>query len=339
MPLRSGLPSCNLLYLKLAGILGKAKKQLYFYTLGDYIVRMLAATPSIACHPTNAAATGLYDLRTGGWNFGMIDASGGGDIVFPEINEAAALEFYLNGVRITVLPAVGDQQAALLGAGLEWDGDLSFNLGTGAQVSKLITRYPSASDQREDICESCASPGGFEMGNAGVYQIRPFFDGGYIKTIPHLPSGRALNVYFRFIKDILGKFCDGIEDQEIWSAMILAEKECGYSDIKCRMTFFENPVTKETTGNIENIGEYSLTAGSLFYAIFRSLADNFIWAAKEIEPDDSKVERIIFSGGVAARLESVRDHIIKSYDRNIEVMIAENETLKGLYRYGDKKKR
>lgn len=314
MPLRSGLPNSNLLYLKLAGILGKAEKQLYFYTLGDYILRMLAGTRSIMCHPTNAAATGLYDLEKGTWNAGLITASGGEDVIFPEVGETAT-EFSLNGVGITALPAVGDQQAALLGAGLEREDDLSFNLGTGAQVSKLMP----------------------DCSHIGNYQIRPFFDGNYIKTIPHLPSGRALNVYFRFVKDILSKFCGEVEDREIWSAIIRAEQECGHTDMKCRMTFFENPITKETTGNIENIGEYSLTAGSLFCAAFQSLADNFIWAANEIEPDSSKVERIIFSGGIAARLESVRDRIIRSYDREIKVIIAKNETLTGLYRYGDKK--
>lgn len=319
MPLRSGLPNCNLLYLKLAGILGKAEKKLYFYTLGDYMVRMLAGTLSISCHPTNAAATGLYDLGSGTWNDKLIIASGGEDIIFPKVGETT-VDFSLNGIRVMALPAIGDQQAALLGAGLERDGDLSFNLGTGAQVSKLVPDYKDSS-----------------AGHMGHCQIRPFFDGKYIKTIPHLPSGRALNVYFRFIKDILGKFSDDYEDHEIWSAVIRAEQECAHTDIKCQMTFFENPITKETTGKIENISEYSLTAGSLFHAIFESLADNFIWAAKEIEPDISKVERIIFSGGIAARFASVRDHIIRSYDRNIKVMIAENETLTGLYRYGDKK--
>lgn len=314
MPLRSGLPNCNLLYLKLSGILGKAEGQLYFYTLGDYIVRMLAGTRAITCHPTNAAAAGLYDLWTGTWNDRLIAASGGEDIIFPEVGETAA-EFTLNGTKITVLPAVGDQQAALFGAGLEQDGDLSFNLGTGAQVSKLTP------DCRE----------------TGKYQIRPFFDGRYLKTIPHLPSGRALNVYFRFIKDILNRFGVEKEDSEIWSAVIRAQSECAHTDMKCRMTFFENPVTAQTTGSIENIGEYSLTAGSLFCAAFQSLADNFIWAAKEIEPDSSRVERIIFSGGIAARLESVRNHIIRAYGRDIRVVVAEDETLTGLYRYGNKK--
>ncbi len=313
MPLRSGLPSCNLLYLNLAGILEKAERQLYFYTLGDYIVRMLSDTLSITCHPTNAAATGLYDLRTGKWNPVLIAASGGKDIIFPKVGTNAA-EFSLNDIRVTVLPAVGDQQAALLGAGLELDSDLSFNLGTGAQVSKLVPDY-------ED---------------RGNYQIRPFFDNKYIKTIPHLPSGRALNVYFRFVKNLLSQFNACIEDREIWTAIIRAERECRQTDIKCRMTFFENPVTKETTGNIENISEYSLTTGSLFFAVFQSLADNFIWAAKEIEPDVSNVKRLIFSGGIAARFESVRERIIRSYGSSINVIIAENETLTGLYRYGDK---
>lgn len=41
MNLRNGLPSCNLLYLHRTGALKKCTKQIYFYTLGDFILRTI----------------------------------------------------------------------------------------------------------------------------------------------------------------------------------------------------------------------------------------------------------------------------------------------------------
>ena len=175
MPLRAGLPSTNLRYLFQKSYLDKERDNLYFYTLGDYIIKCLSGIEPI-CHPTNAAATGLFDLRINDWNKKYIKDIGGEKIVFPIIGNEKIV-FRLEGKIVNVLPAIGDQQAALLGAGLNKMNMLSFNLGTGAQVSKLVSKL---------VCSS-------------EYQIRPYFNGKYLVTIPHIPSGRALNVYIRFL--------------------------------------------------------------------------------------------------------------------------------------------
>lgn len=131
MPLRAGLPSCNLLYLSRAGNLEGAPNQLFFYTLGDYLLRRLAGcAPDI--HPTNAAATGLYDLEQKDWDEELTAfCCGGARIMFPTVG-GRSLDFCFGKTRIYALPAIGDQQAALLGAGLEEMETISFNLGTGA---------------------------------------------------------------------------------------------------------------------------------------------------------------------------------------------------------------
>lgn len=307
MPIRSGLPSVNLRYVLEA--IGKDSG--FFFTLGDYILFALSGKRPV-CHPTNAAATGLYSLPEEKWSNELIEAAGGTDISFPQVG-IDALEFEMQGIHITALPAVGDQQATLYGADFKNKTDISFNLGTGAQVSRLI----------DDI----------EL--SAKWQIRPYFDGKYLKTIPHLPSGRAINVYFNFIKEIINRFGNDISDDEIWEYIIDEVSKSSKNTIKCDMSFFDNPCTDHKKGSITEIGEHDLTVGNLFNSIFAQMTNNFLWAADLISEGVQCTSRIVFSGGIATRIFQIRENIISHYP-SAEVVIGSDESLKGLYKYAER---
>lgn len=307
MPLRGSLPSSNLLYLMRKGMLPDTP--LYYYTLGDYIIRWLSGREPI-CHPTNAAATGLYDVLNNRWNNHLIETVATENVVFPKVGNEA-IEFDFNGHHVICYPALGDQQAALLGAGVETEGDLSFNLGTGAQVSMPTKEAILSND----------------------YQLRPFFNGYYLRSIPHLPSGRALNVYIRFIKDTLRVMGDVKSEEEIWSALIAEEKKCTETNLQVDLSFFQTPLTDHQEGSISHISEYGLTIGSLMHAIFRQMVANFMWAAEKMAPNRSAIKRLVFSGGVARRIDAIREGVIANYDKNIPVLVASDETLVGLNKY------
>lgn len=308
MPVRAGLPSTNMLYLKRSGLLNKTCQKLYFYTLGDYIIRVFSCKQPI-CHPTNAAATGLCDLSDITWNEKLLGLVSNQNIVFPEIGTDAVVSntgdklFYF-------LPALGDQQAALYGAGLSSENDLSFNLGTGAQVSKIA-----------GICLS------------KYYQTRPYMDGKFIRSIPHLPSGRAMNVYIRFIKDIFGYLGNDIDDDMIWNIVINAVDNYEGPVPVCDLSFFENPITAHTNGSINNISEYGFCVGSLFKGVFNAMADNFLVAASVIEPEKDNVNRLIFSGGVSKKIDYIKNRIYDSYNEIDLVLSPDKETLYGLSYY------
>ena len=69
-------------------------------------------------------------------------------------------------------------------------------------------------------------------------------------------------------------------------------------------------------------------------AVLNRLAKNFFVAAKKLS-DGSEVQKILFSGGVARKIKSVRERIIDMCGvKNFEV--AADETLKGLFLYGRK---
>lgn len=309
MPLRAGLPSCNLLYLSRTGVLSRAKASIIFYTLGDYILRALSGKdPSI--HPTNAAATGLFDLVSGSWSCTMIESAGGRRIRFLPVG-TNELIFRIGKTTVHAYPAIGDQQAALLGAGLQDEHTLSFNLGTGAQVSVLVSAFEKTHG----------------------FQIRPYFGNQYLKTIPHIPSGRALNVFVRFFYDILAQFGVLIDEERLWQCLLCAEKSANETEMVCDMSFFENAVTGRSRGALSNIGEFDLTLANLMNKIFRQLADNFISCADVIVPDTSQIRKILFSGGVARKIERIRGYILNYYAQGTSVVVAKNETLIGLHTY------
>lgn len=312
MPLRAGLPSVNLYYLIHEKKLQNAKGKLFFYTLGDFLLRALSGGEPMT-HPTNAAATGLYDLRTGDWNKRLMEVVAPGlDLCLPKIGDSK-MEFTVDTLTVVAVPAVGDQQAALLGAGLNDNADLSFNLGTGAQVSRLV-----------------AHP---EVG--ATYQIRPYFDGRYIKTIPHLPSGRAVNVYIRFFQDILQHFSNTAMDEEkIWRGLLEAAEKAADSSLEIDLSFFANPVTSRTQGRITHIDEHGLSLEALAYGIFDQMAKNFLWAADLVATDPKEVGLILFSGGIAEKCSLIRDEIRQHYGSEVEYKISHHGTLYGLYCYG-----
>lgn len=310
MPVRGGLPSSNLLYIKRKSLVDETAGELYFYTLGDYIIRVLSGREPV-CHITNAAATGLYDLIHSVWNARLTDFVTTSNIKFPPVG-TEALTFSFRHHEVVCLPAIGDQQAALLGTGLKTESDLSFNLGTGAQVSRLTRRLQFSSE----------------------YQTRPYFWGAYLMSVPHLPSGRALNVYFRFFKDVLKAFGVEKSDAEIWEVLLREAEQSETTDMQCDLSFFQNPLSDHRAGSIRQISEYALKTGTLMKAVIRQMGDNFIQVANRLVPDKAQVRRIVFSGGVAGRIEALRSRIAGNYAPHVIYIVAQEETLKGLNRYG-----
>lgn len=309
MPVRAGLPNSNLLYLYISGMLDKAEKKLYFYTLGDYIIRIISNRQPV-CHLSNAAATGLVNLLTGEWNERLLEVTCGNKVIFPKIG-MESIDVLYGDCMLHILPAIGDQQAALKGAGMDFDTDISFNLGTGAQVSKIVQQPHFSKD----------------------YQVRPYLDGRFIKTIPHLPSGRAMNVYIRFIHSILVQFGMDVDDNVIWDSIIANLNVETHTCLKCDLSFFENPITSNNSGSIINIPEYGFSMESLFQALFCQMADNFLWAADKIELTKDRTSRLFFSGGIARKIPYIRKKIEEKYNGITCIIAPKNETLYGLCEY------
>ena len=304
MPIRAGLPSSNLHYL--SRNLNIDISCSYFLTLGDYILSKLAKK-IVSCHPTNAAATGLFSISNMDWNYEYFSyVSNYKNIILPSVGDGR-FTFEYKGKTVEARPALGDQQAALLGSGFKTRNQISFNLGTGAQVSVLVS---------EDEC--CISSN---------YQLRPYFYGMLLKTIPHIPSGRAANVFIRFYKSVLASFSVDVSEDVIWGKIL---SSCDARELKISLSFFENAISNCTKGGIENISENNLTFENLSASFIDQMGQNFIDVSKRIV-DKKNVSEVVFSGGIARRIKRIRDIIMKEF--KTDYYVSENETLNGLYIY------
>lgn len=315
MPFKAGLPSGNLLYMFESGMLDN-RKLYYFYSLGDFVLAWLSQM-HVNCHLTNAAASGMVDMEKKTWNQEMIHVLNAENVIFPSIiDDVQFFEMKWNKRTIHFKCALGDQQAALLGAGIENENQISVNMGTGAQVSRCVERLELSGD--------C--------------QMRPYFKGCYLKTIPHIPSGRALNVYFNFVKQIITLFgCnDTICDEKIWEVIqeqIIMEEQKNNQEsmLDMDMSFFTNAITKHDKGHISKITEDNLNLGCLFYSAYCQMAQNVCQCIDRIA-NVKQFDELVFSGGVIRKSSLLQKKIVANY-QNVEVSIAENETLLGLFKY------
>lgn len=306
MPVRGGLPSSNLYWLIQNNMI-RGKKS-YILTLGDYLIRSVSGKMPYM-HLSNAAATGMYDLQNNRWSGEIIDYIEASSVIFPEVSDSS-IHFVFEGRSISVYPAIGDQQAALLGAGLDDYETLSFNLGTGAQVSKLSDKIIFGSE----------------------WQVRPYFNNRYILCVPHIPSGRAINVYFRFVKSILERYGCKIDAERIWDGIREASESGKDTALQLDLGFFENAVNDSKNGAINNIYEYTFSMDNLFYGIIKQIADNSVMVSKRIGKTTDYVKHLLFSGGISRRFPEIKTRIAAEYS-NADLVDAKGDTLEGLYLY------
>ena len=298
MPLLRGLPSLNLVHTRH----NEGIKNGFFLSLGDYVSYLLCG--NMAVHASNCAGSGLMDLEQGTWNHQALERMGCSDFYFPPVTE----DFQPMGTcqklnNAKVFPAVGDQQAALLGAMIN-DDDLSLNVGTGSQVS-MISR---------DLV-------------FGNFQTRPFFSGEYLKTITHIPAGRAVNVLVAFSLEMIKRVThQEVGPVDFWKSYYDVDYTEG--NLNVDPSFFSGSTTGDA-GGIANIQEGNFTMQNLLAATYRRMASNYYELSKRIGSE--RAIRVIISGGMLTK-NAVLHKAINNQFQPLPVMQHFSEdTLVGLY--------
>jgi sugar (pentulose or hexulose) kinase len=241
-------------------------------SIADFIAgRLCGALPVM--EPAQAAAFGALRLDTLRWHEEVIGKLGLESLHWPEVRPSGSVIGTWRGVPCYA--SVGDQQCALAGT-LLGDDELSVNIGTGSQVAI--------------IADSSESDG---------YQTRPYFDGRFLRTITHIPAGRALTALIGFLTEL-----GGASDEDAWLYIERAVASVPSTDLRASIAFFPGPCGER--GYLENLHEGNLSAGHVFRAVFESMARNYESCVRRLDPE-RKAERMVFSGGVAHRFAILRD--------------------------------
>jgi sugar (pentulose or hexulose) kinase len=271
-------------------------------SLPDFVLSVLCeSAPKVEL--TNAGAYGALNLETLDWHEEVIEALGLDRLSWPAIRRAGEVVGHLSatGRRVPCYTPVGDYQCALVGALFDAQ-EISLNIATGSQVSRM-TR-------------------GLSLGD---YQTRPFFEGKFLNTFTSPPGGRALNV----IVDLLCELArsQGCNLKDPWEAIARTAEEVEETDLEVDLNFFPTP--RGDRGHIANIRADNLTMSHLFRAAFQNMADSFYECAVQLDPEESW-KNLLFSGGLACKLEVLRQVIQQRFDAPYRLAPFAEDTLFGL---------
>lgn len=273
---------------------------LFPVTLVDAVVANLCGCEPVT-EPTEAL--GLLDLASLTWHTPLFDAAGVPNIArswIATIHDTVG-SCRINGSELRCHPAVGDQQAALVGVDLQVD-EISINCSTGSQVSRIA-----------DIL------------TPGDYQTRPFFGGRLINTLTHLPAGRSLNALVDLLTELAR--AEGFEPQRVWETIANRSALRPSEDLDVDLAFFSGPLGDH--GHIGNVTTENLNVGTLFRAAFQNMADNYLVCANRVSAG-RPWSNAVLSGGLTNKLVVLRETITAKLQTPIRESNETEETLMGL---------
>lgn len=295
--LEPGRPLCFLFWLKEQGTLAPGS---IAASLPDFVISAMSGETA-GVDATNASAYGAFNLETSTWHHGLIAKLGLDDLEWPRVRSQGEVAGHLKvGSRLVPCYApVGDAQAALAGSLLRVD-ELSLNIATGAQVSRLTDEF-----------------------QLGDYQTRPYFDGQFLNTFSYLPAGRALNILIGLLTEL------SAEQQAVdpWEKITEAVDKVRETDLVVDLNFFPSP--DGTGGKIDKIRAGNLSVGHFFRAAFRGMAESYYRCALKLWPD-KRWKNLVLSGGLACKMRALREEIQQRFATEYRLTAESEDTLFGL---------
>lgn len=273
-------------------------------SLPDFLSNISGKSQNI-CHATMAAGMGFYDIFKHEYSQDLIlEAINGFDYQLSFNNVCQEIEiagFYnKTGKQIPIFCGVGDHQCAVFGAGND-EQSISFNLGTGSQISIVAQIAQSETD------------------------VRPFFEGQYLHTVTHIPSGRAFLEYIGFIEALS-------QNKTVWDKFnTLSLPEVEASSLKFDLAIFGSAANFNDYRGISHITEKSLNLENYLASLLKSYAEQYPEILKKFAINN-KVCKIILSGGIAHKIPALKDYFNKYTPYQTEVSTSLEETLSGLAR-------
>ena len=200
--------------------------------------------------------------------------------------------------QVTVYTAIGDHQCAVWGAG-NTEETLSFNIGTGSQVSAICAQAPT-----DNLTER-----------------RHFLDNLELQTITHIPAGRVLAGLVDFYHTLTGR--DG------WMQFqTLTHADLQEATLQFNLAFFPDAWGFEPgAGRVSGLTLQGLTEKNFWASLFRSFAQQYISAARLFTPSRQK---IVLSGGKLAKHPLLKQYVEENSNTPVHVTPSAEETLTGL---------
>jgi sugar (pentulose or hexulose) kinase len=246
---------------------------------------------------------GMLDLASNDWHAGLLRNLGLEELTWPRVVDfrTPSYELPVGSRRLPCYAPVGDHQCALVGALLQ-PGELSINISTGSQLGVITPAFLP-----------------------GPYEMRPYFDAGFLQAITRIPGGRALNALVGLLTELAQS--EGYMVRDPWTLIVQAVEATPKTDLQMDVSFFDSPVGDR--GEMLNLSEENLQVGHLFRAAFQSMARNYRVCADRLSPPEPW-KRLVFSGGLAQRFSALRGEITKEFGLPYRICPTSEDTMLGL---------
>ncbi len=217
-------------------------------TVMDLLAARLTGTDPVL-HPTNAAALGAYDLAAGAFRGDVLKTLDISPTLLPKVADGYQIVGVYNTAdrQIPVAVSIGDNQAGLFGS-LADDRMVLVNVGTSSQVS-VITDDP-------------ASSGG---------EVRPYFDGNYIRSGAALCGGRAYTLLKNFIRSVAAGLGMEVSDRVIYDYLNRSAEQGKEAPLAVSTQFSGTRTNPDALGSITEIGLHNFTPEALSAGVLRGI--------------------------------------------------------------------
>lgn len=272
-------------------------KKIYFKNLTEAI---LDESYNIT-HSSMACGHGFYDIFSKKYKKKFINffkKKFNVELLFDKVIEKKKISgiIKLKDRKIPVYIGIGDLQASINAFNIK-DNVLILNLATGSQIINIIHEN--------------------EISNKKNTSYRPFFENKYLKCITHIPSGRFLNIYVNFFKELDINFWDYIENITI--------NDLYNSSLKINTNIFQKDGI-----NIENIQENNFNIKNLISSILYNYIFQYI---KLIKENNFKYDYIIISGGIGKKVKLIKEMLHKELNTDIQISDINDDSLIGVEKF------
>ena len=240
-------------------------------TVMDYVTMRLCRRNFPLTDTSNAAGLGLFDKERLCFDVPTCESVGIHKEMLPEVVPSKTLVGYYGDIPVYV--AIGDNQAAYLGAVRDLQHSVHLTVGTSSQISVYSERYVEVKG----------------------LDTRPFPGGGYLLVGASLCGGVAFAMLKDFFADVLRLFTgQQWNEAELYQKMSsIPYQHDAENSLKVETLFAGTRLQPAKRGKIERISLSNLTAGNLISGflegISRELYDFYQLLPDEIRRDKDQL--------------------------------------------------
>ncbi len=273
----------------------------------DWIAAQLMRKKNLYTDPTDAASSGLFNVRKREWNHEVIERLNIEESLLLELKNSGEVIGFTED-EIPVCCAFGDNQASVYASFHRYEGEkaVNLNMGTGSQISLIIKKFKS-----------------YKL----PFEIRPYMDGGYLMVGASLNGG----IVYSLLKDFfvsLGMNFWGVKEKNVFNKMNLLALKApqGCDGLICNPYFFGERGQGKLKASFVGITHYNFTPSHICRAVLEGMVrvlHNFYVKMGE------KKEYIVETGNAIKENKLLQEIVIKTFKMDLKLSSCSEEAAYG----------